>query len=460
MKTIYSASIAIVVLVLAPATTSATASATSWPTYLGGLGRSGYNAAERTISPATAPRLSLQWTLQTGAQSAIQPLLADGRIYWGDSNGFEHAATLAGRPVWKQNLGVSTSSCFSVPFGVGDAGTLTGLTIGSKLIQSLVVGGGDGRVYALNRQTGAVMWRRDVGGYLWSAPLVYHGSVYIGRSAILDCPLIQGQVIQLDASTGKITHRFGIVPTGCTGGSVWGSVTIDPNLGRLYVATGNAGECAENEPQAEAVVGLRTADLGLLGSWRIPAADQVSDGDFGSTPTLFTRSVGKTTQDLVGVAAKNGVYYAFRRTAISSGPVWQTRIARPGDCPTCGDGSIAPSSWDGQRLYVAGGATTINGQSCQGSVRALNPASGLPIWEACIAYGPILAAVTAAPGVVEVGSSSHIVILDSRTGAVLLDHDTGSGAPIYSPASIVGGRLYQLDLLGNLYAFGVESTRR
>ncbi len=39
---------------------------------------------------------------------------------------------------------------------------------------------------------------------------------------------------------------------------------------------------------------------------------------------------------MVGVANKNGKFYAFNRSAINSGPVWKAQIANGGDCPQCG----------------------------------------------------------------------------------------------------------------------------
>jgi hypothetical protein len=110
------------------------------------------------------------------------------------------------------------------------------------------------------------------------------------------------------------------------------------------------------------VVAVRAADLSLIASWQIPPAQQVSDGDFGSTPTLFTATIGGTLHTLVGVASKNRKYYAFERSAIGSGPVWQATVAAGGDCPQCGTGSISPSAWDGTTLYVAGGGTRISGR--------------------------------------------------------------------------------------------------
>src|SRR5205814_10589746 len=62
---------------------------------------------------------------------------------------------------------------------------------------------------------------------------------------------------------------------------------------------------------------------------------------------------------------------ALDRANIANGPVWRAQIAVGGSCPECGQGSISSNAWDGSRLYVAGGNTTINGNTCKGSLRAL-----------------------------------------------------------------------------------------
>ncbi len=202
--------------------------------------------------------------------------------------------------------------------------------------------------------------------------MLYNGSIYIGIASN-DCPLVQGKIFQVNASTGAIQNTFNVVPNGCTGAAVWGSVTVDTNNGTLYFATGNGGGCSQSETNAVAVVQLNASNLTFMSSWQVPSAQQGPDSDFGSTPTLFTATIGGTLHHLLGVANKNGIYYAFDEANVSQGPVWTIALAQGGQGPESGDGSISPSVWDGTNLYVGGGRTTINGQNCQGGLRALNP---------------------------------------------------------------------------------------
>jgi polyvinyl alcohol dehydrogenase (cytochrome) len=428
---------------------------------LAGNGRAGFNAAETIITATTARQLKLHWTHSARGPLSTQPVEANGLIYWGSWDGYEHATNLNNGHVWTVFLGKTTGlNCVPPTVGVASTATVAFTTIHGTSTSVDFVGGGNGYFYALNALTGALIWRTFLGAppshFLWSSPAVFQGSVYVGMASFGDCPLVQGQLIQMNAATGTIQHIFNVVPSGCTGGAVWGSPTIDEATGIIYFATGNPGGCSTTEPLTTAVVAVRAADLSLIASWQIPPAQQVPDGDFGSTPTLFTATIGGTQHSLVGVANKNGKYYAFERSAIGSGPVWQATVAAGGDCPQCGTGSISPSAWDGTTLYVAGGGTRISGQSCKGSVRALRPDTGTFLWEHCLASGPVLGAVTVVPGVVVVGQGTDLNVFAAATGQSLFHyHDALPNASFLGAASISKGVIYIGNQDSNLYAFGL-----
>jgi hypothetical protein len=256
--------------------------------------------------------------------------------------------------------------------------------------------------------------------------------------------------VQLDPGTGTVLHTFDVVPNGCLGGSVWGSAVADA-LGNIYVATGNAGKCTSTEPYAVAVLKL-SSTLGLESQWQVPAAEQVYDSDFGSTPTMFSGTVtpGGTLSALVGVPNKNGIYYVFDQNNISAGPVQRLRIAVGGGAFK---GSISPSSWDGSTLYVAGGNTTINGTADVGSLRAFDPNNlSSPLWEYPFASGAVVGAVTTDPGLAVVGRNGGVTMVNSATGVKAFE---GSGR-FWGAASIAHGVLYIGDLTGNLHAYSVN----
>jgi outer membrane protein assembly factor BamB len=444
------------------AQSASSAGSSDWPTFLSDHGHDGYNSAETVINPTSAPGLHPHWIVSAGSTISTQPVVANGTIYWGSWDGYEHATNLNGGQLWATNLGQTVDTnpaCSPTSAGVASTATVASVSVKGTVTPVVFVGGGNAHFYALNATTGAIIWQRVLGTspshFIWSSPTVYNGSVYVGVASFGDCPQVQGQLIQMSVSTGAVLHTFNVVPAGCTGGTIWSSPTLDLSNGTLYIATSDVLHCSKATPYATALVALRASTLTPLSSWKVPRGDRGPDSDFGATPTIFQATFGGIVRRMVGVANKNGVYYAFDRTNISKGPVWTAAIATGGDCPGCGNGSISSSAWDGTNLYVAGGNTTISGIPCQGSVRAFNPANGTIIWEHCMTDGPVLGAVSAVPGIVAVGEGNTLVLLATTLGQTLFTYPGHTGGSLfYGPASISGGVLYIGNADGNLYAFG------
>ena len=142
---------------------------------------------------------------------------------------------------------------------------------------------------------------------------------------------------------------------------IWGSPAIDASRKVVYFVTGNATKVPQGPSVSESIVEASLGDLHIVDHWAVPHAERFFDTDFGSTPNLFTATIKGKTRKLVGVVNKNGIYYAFDRTAIGAGPVWRMRVADGGSTPKAGSGTIAPAAWDGQNrtLYTGGDSVTI-----------------------------------------------------------------------------------------------------
>jgi hypothetical protein len=154
---------------------------------------------------------------------------------------------------------------------------------------------------------------------------------------------------------------------------------------------------------------------------------------------------------MVGLLNKNGIYYAFDRNNISAGPLWQVPLAAPA---ANGENNVSSAAWDGTNLYAAAASTQINGTTCTGSLRALNPASGNFIWSDCFTsdiFGP----VTAVPGLAEVGSGTSIILVATTNGNQLFNfQDTNANSQFEGPGTISNGMLYHGNTDGYLYAIG------
>src|SRR5215467_5762258 len=275
-----------------------TGTSSGWTTYMQGNDRTGFTS-DSGFNPATAPNLHLAWqAFDTAPNNGVfpQPVVSNGLVYWGSNDGFERATDTSGNLVWQANLGRTSPPACTDPsdWGISSTPTITTDVPVGGASSVMYIGGGDSKLYALNAATGAVLWSYDVGGnpstFLWDSPAVFGNSVYIGVSSFGDCPLTQGQIVQLNRVTGALQNIYNIVPNGCVGGGVWGSITVDAAAGTLYFATGTPGNCPASLG-GPSLIELRASDLSFVGLWTVPLGEQDSDPDFGSTPTLFTGTI-------------------------------------------------------------------------------------------------------------------------------------------------------------------------
>src|SRR5690349_3598795 len=293
------------------------ASSDDWPTFLESNSRTGYSGNETAINLTTIPTLKLNWTYSIGKEINTQPMIVNGQIYWGAWDGNEYAANLAGKQIWSAPIGGQTKNCNGgQTFGVASTASESHILINGVDTPVVFVGGRNlstnvESLYALNAATGATIWQTPLssstGSFSWSSPALFNGSIYVGVSSYDDCPLVQGGLVQLDATTGTIEHAFFTVPTNCLGASIWSSPTVDEANGAIYITSGNNGKCSSTETYAQAIIKLSAADLSFIDSWQVPASQHGVDSDFGATPTLFTATYQGNTHEMVGVQNKNGI---------------------------------------------------------------------------------------------------------------------------------------------------------
>src|SRR5207247_830607 len=116
--------------------------------------------------------------------------------------------------------------------------------------------------------------------------------------------------------------------------------------------------------------------LAKVGIWSVPGLIGTDD-DFGASPSIFNGTINGQPTALIGACNKNGTYYALKQNDLASGPVWTRQLSTDseGYC-------LSSSAWDNPRLYAGSNNTIINGTHYFGSIRELDPSTGLSIWEA------------------------------------------------------------------------------
>lgn len=214
------------------------------------------------INESNVSKLGLAWTFDTGTTRGLEatPIIVDGVFYatvtW--SKVFALDAR-TGTKKWEWDPEVDRAwgrraCCDVVNRGV------------AYYDGRIYVGTIDGRLVALDADTGEVVWQvitsdQNQPYTITGAPRVIHGKVLIGNGGAEYG--VRGYVSAYDAATGDLAWRFYTVPgnpadgfeneamekaaetwngewwTMGGGGTVWDSMAYDPELDLLYIGTGN-----------------------------------------------------------------------------------------------------------------------------------------------------------------------------------------------------------------------------
>jgi polyvinyl alcohol dehydrogenase (cytochrome) len=448
-------------VVSAPAVSAPVASAgafINWPSYLNGLNHHSYAPQATAITSSNAASLAEAWHFMPGAPPVkslgyalnASPTVYDGMIYIGGNNGTFYAIDeTTGAVVWQQPIGyvhVTKGSCKSR----GITSTATVALDPTTSAPTVYVSSGSGYLYAMDAATGAVTWKsvihlpigHSANYYDWSSPTIVHKKIYIGVAG--SCTdHVRGAMEAFSQATGKKLATYYTVPSGQVGGSIWSTAAVAPN-GNVFVGTGNViPPTPRNEGTSESIVELSGTNLSQLGVWQLPLADQPSDDDdFGASVSLFSATLPGTTKPtpMIGACNKNGVYYALEQNDLAAGPVWQTRIA----AVNTGDNGMSAACLsstviEGNALYVAGTATTIDGVSYPGSIVELNAATGAIAWATGLPSQVLSTPSLDGAGMLAVGTYSDgsdpeaDYLLDASTGAIVATVSNGDSSQFAQP---------------------------
>lgn len=199
-----------------------------------------------------------------------------------------------------------------------------------------------------------------------------------------------------------------------------------------------------------------------------PPGDFLNWAFAAGSPQIYSATIGGRTREVVGMAQKSGVYWAF--DAESGEVLWHTLVgpwSEPG-------GLTWGAAYDGQRLYVA--LTNlehvphrlISGHVVTGgSWAALDPATGKILWQTGVPHNAAAyAAPAVANGVVYVGSMAssgdQMYTLNAATGEILWRF--AAGGSVGTHPVVVDGRVYWGSGFGmfggannnKLYVFGID----
>lgn len=420
--------------------------AEDWPMYLRDLSHSSYNPSETAISPTTISALRQSWASKSGGPIASGITVSDGVLYAGTWKGDFIAVNSAdGTEIWRAFAGMASDphdDACQRPIGITSQSAISGNTV--------YVGGGDSAIYAFDKKTGAQLWRipaanPDLGSYIWASMVVAGRALYVGVSSLGDCPLVRGSLLRIDLDTLNLTQRF-LYPADGLGGGVWSTPAVDAAANRIYITTGTGEQNVDGGEWGGSMMTLDATTLEILKWFFLPTNSLDLDIEWGSSPTLFTAATGER---FVAATGKDGVLYVNRADDLT--PVWSKKLAVECISPEEGCGSLSTPAFDGKTLYVGAGVADPEGYD-NGSVYALNPASGEQVWMRPL-DGVVIAPVTLVNGVVFVPTTVGLYALDGATGMTIWDD--GHHSLCYGQATVVDGAVYAGYINGDVIRYAL-----
>lgn len=146
---------------------------------------------------------SLKWSI-TLAQGARDATTVDGIVYFGSDDHYVRAAE------------ISTGNLLWTSPDLGDGVTAVPAVANGKVF----VGTWSGNIYALDSNTGIILWQFPAGGVIFSSPSVIGNTVYVGSGT--------QNIYAINAEAGSQKWKFC-----CAEDSVWGSPAVAEGI--LYV---------------------------------------------------------------------------------------------------------------------------------------------------------------------------------------------------------------------------------
>src|SRR6266853_658168 len=302
-------------------------------------------SALKEIDTGTVANLRLAFTvglggLQAGGRYAngnleATPLVDDGIMYipdgWGAVYAIDVRSDRKGEIKWKFDPGVDRVWAGDVACcGINNRG----VALWKDKVISIAL---DGRIFALNRATGEVVWERKaaepaIGETVTLAPLVVRDLAIIGSAGGEFG--IRGWIDATDLNTGQQAWRTFTIPGVGEpghetwkdgkdhwkhgGGSIWVTATYDRDTDTIYQGIGNAGPDydAEYRPGdnkwAASVLAMDPNDGKIKWGFQYTPNDPY-DYDEISEHQIIDAKVNGESRKLVVHGARNGFYYALDR---------------------------------------------------------------------------------------------------------------------------------------------------
>jgi polyvinyl alcohol dehydrogenase (cytochrome) len=442
---------------------------------------------EPAIRATDVPKLALKWAFgYAGGAGGGQPTLVDGRLFVASATGRVYSLDAKSACIYwtfDAAAGVHTSISIAELAATRHGAPPKKTKMGKhkmtnahldviKAPCAALFGDDKGAVYALDAQSGALLWKMQVESHPLariegSTLHLAHLYVAVGssepesaRDPGYGCCTFRGSVAALDVANGHVEWKSYLVreepqavsnPDGGAprfapaGVPAVGTPTVDVTRSLLYVATGDSADPTRPQPIADAVVALALADGKVQWSRQLPSPQAGLERLEGS-PVLRTPATGRET---LLASQRSGMVYALDPERAGE-VLWQVQAAAP-----AAPGGIAPgAAADHRSLYVPLSGLEAQPANDAGSLTAVDIKAGTRRWHiasptpAC-SWGEATACshaqaqpVTVIPGAAFSGSmDGHLRAYSTIDGKILWDYDTAKDYRTVNQINATGGSL-------------------
>ena len=298
------------------------------------------------ITTTSVAKLGIVWSYALNSTRGVEatPIVVDGVMYVTAPWSIVHAINAkTGEKIWTFDSESPRDQGYKLCCDVVNRGV-------AVYRGKVYVGTPDARLIALDAAAGKVLWSVDTSpdrtrSYtITGAPLVAKGKVYIGNGG--GEYGVRGFVSAFDAESGALAWRWYTVPGDPSkpfendamanaaktwddkfkywenggGGTVWNTLSADPNLNLLYFGAGNAGPWASSIRNPSGKENLYTSSVVALDldtgqyAWHFQETPSDAwDYDADQDLILTDLTVDGQTRPVLLHAAKNGFFYVLDR---------------------------------------------------------------------------------------------------------------------------------------------------
>lgn len=345
--------------------------------------------------------LEATWRIETGAQISASPTVLDGTLYLGNNGGSLYAIDInSGQVVWKTQV---KNPLMSAPLIYGDVvivGEGDPTSRSSSPSEPVMVGQGPSALIAFDRATGNIRWQTPLSGSAMPTPAIINGMMVNHDGA--------GYITGTDPASGSKQYSHWI-------GSMASMTAALPVGDGDFITTGVGANGVWRIHAADGSVVWRSAfSRGASGIGDCPP---VSDGI-----RVFCDYVSPVFPDTSTVIGNLTVERAYALRVSDGSPLWDVALDS-GSLPERNEAAI-PLLADGM-LYL--------GSAVAPSMHALDSSTGVLVWE-MPTRGAVKGGVVDVDGIVYFGDlGGYLWALDAKTGQVVGDKFMHAGFNVGSP---------------------------